>query len=282
MFLHAGILHLLMNTYALLYIGMFLEPLLGKFRFAAAYLLTGICAGLLSITMHSFTVAVGASGAIFGMYGLFVSMLTTTYIEKTARNTLLKSMLFFIVLNLVNGMKENIDNAAHVGGLVSGIIIGYIYYPGLQRMDSIKKQLGINAIIAAVVILLSVFTIHGLTDDFGIYQKGMASFFSQEAMALEVFKMNANAPKEDILYNIKERGIYYWNENIKLLDDLDKLELPNNIKEKDKKLREYCDLRIKLYQQLYQQVAENDYSNNDEIRARTTEIEKLIEDIKSK
>jgi len=281
MFLHAGILHLLMNTYALLYIGMFLEPLVGKFRFASAYIITGICAGLLSVTMHPVTVAVGASGAIFGMYGLFFSMLTTTYIEKTARNTLLKSILFFIVLNLMNGMKENIDNAAHIGGLVSGVIIGYIYYPGLQRADRIKKQMGLNALIAAAVILLSVLTLRNLTDDFTIYQKEMASFVSQEAMALEVFKMDANAPKEDILYNIKERGIYYWSENIKILDKVDSLDLPATLKDKNKKLREYCGLRIDIYKELYQQVSDSDYSNANDMRDKSAKIEKLIQDIKS-
>jgi rhomboid protease GluP len=154
MFLHAGVMHLLGNMFALLYIGMFLEPLLGKFRFGAAYLLTGICAGLVSLTIHTYSVGVGASGAIFGMYGIFLSMLTTTHIEKTVRKTMLRSILFFVVFNLMTGLQGNTDNAAHIGGLVSGMLIGYIYYPGLVKQQDLKKQIGVTLLITAVIAML--------------------------------------------------------------------------------------------------------------------------------
>lgn len=149
MFLHAGGLHLLMNTFALLYIGMFLEPLIGKLRFTAAYILTGVCAGLLSIAMHANSVGVGASGAIFGMYGIFLSILTTAHIQKTMRKTMLRSMLFFVVFNLMMGLQGNTDNAAHIGGLLSGMAIGYAYYRGIKRKLPLLRQ-------AATVLLLSV------------------------------------------------------------------------------------------------------------------------------
>ncbi len=133
MFLHGGVMHLLGNSFALLYIGMFLEPLIGKLRYASAYLLTGVCAGLASIAIHPNSVGVGASGAIFGMYGVFLSLLTTKYIKKTMRKTMLRSILFFIVFNLMMGLQGNTDNAAHIGGLLSGFIIGYMYYLILGR-----------------------------------------------------------------------------------------------------------------------------------------------------
>lgn len=153
-FLHGGFMHLLMNTFGLLYIGMYLEPLLGRFRFGAAYLLTGICAGLLSITIHTGSVGVGASGAIFGMYGVFLSMLTTSHLQRTVRRTMLRSLLFFVVLNLLYGLQGNTDNAAHIGGLLSGIAIGYIYYPGIAKKDTMKKQLLTTMAIAAGVFIL--------------------------------------------------------------------------------------------------------------------------------
>lgn len=139
MFLHGGIMHLLMNAYALVYIGMFLEPLLGKARFITAYLLTGICAGLASIMMHPFSVGVGASGAIFGMYGAFFALLTTNHLQKAAKKTMLRSILFFIVFNLIMGTQGNTDNAAHIGGLVSGLLIGYAFYPGIRKQAAIGE-----------------------------------------------------------------------------------------------------------------------------------------------
>lgn len=158
-FLHGGFMHLFMNTFALLYIGMHLEPLLGRFRFAAAYLLTGICAGLLSTTVHTGSVGVGASGAIFGMFGLFLSMLTTSHISRTLRKTMLRSLLFFIVLNLLYGLQGNTDNAAHIGGLLSGIAMGYAYYPGIAAKAPLRRQLRTTAIIAAGVIIVAVIVV---------------------------------------------------------------------------------------------------------------------------
>ena len=280
MFLHAGVFHLLMNMFALLYIGIFLEPLLGKTRFLSAYLLTGVCAGLASIIMHSFTVAVGASGAIFGMYGVFVAMLTTRFIERTARKTILRSILYFIIFNLANGVKGNIDNAAHIGGLISGLAVGYAFYPGLLSGQRIIRQLGVSAIITIAVILLALISIHNLNDDFQVYQQKIAKFSTQESMALEVYKMREDAPKADILYNLKDRGIYYWNENLTLLKEMDQLDIPDALKEQDKKLRRYCDLRISLYQLLYRRLNENDSSLSDQINKKGQEVEDLMKDIK--
>lgn len=159
MFLHGGGFHLLGNTFALLYIGMFLEPLLGKFRFASAYLLTGVCAGLLSILLHDNTVSVGASGAIFGMYGVFLSVLTTSHIQRTMRRTMLRSILFFVVFNLMMGLQGNTDNAAHIGGLISGFIIGYVYYPGIAKQAGPSRQIITSLVISIVVVLLSIVTL---------------------------------------------------------------------------------------------------------------------------
>ncbi len=159
MFLHGGAMHLLMNTYALLYIGMFLEPLMGRFRFFSAYMLTGICAGLMSIAIHANSVGVGASGAIFGMYGVFLSMLTTSHLQKTLRKTMLRSILFFVLFNLLYGLQGNTDNAAHIGGLVSGFLIGYAYYPGISKHAPISRQALTTATIACLVVLVTVITI---------------------------------------------------------------------------------------------------------------------------
>ena len=162
MFLHGGAMHLLGNTFALLYIGMFLEPLMGKFRFASAYIVTGVCAGLMSIAIHPFSVGVGASGAIFGMYGIFLSMLTTNHIKKTLRKTMLRSILFFVVFNLMMGLQGNTDNAAHIGGLIAGIILGYIYYPGISSHAPLRRQLITTAMIVGGVIVLTAATLHYL------------------------------------------------------------------------------------------------------------------------
>ncbi len=131
-FLHIGIVHLLMNMYAFLLIGAQLEPRLGRLRFSIAYLLTGIIASGTSLWWHSHTISAGASGAIFGMYGVFLALLTTDLVEKRSRKQLFASILFFVVYNLLGGLKEGVDNAAHLGGLIAGLAIGYCYVPRLR------------------------------------------------------------------------------------------------------------------------------------------------------
>jgi rhomboid protease GluP len=134
-FVHIGILHLVMNMVALLYIGLLLEPFLGKTRFWCAYLLTGLASSLNSLWWHDLTVSAGASGAIFGMYGVFLALLSTNTIEKSVRKALFTSIGVFVVFNLMNGMKGGVDNAAHIGGLVSGLLIGLSYLPSLKKPD---------------------------------------------------------------------------------------------------------------------------------------------------
>jgi len=126
-FLHGGLIHLLANMYALVFIGIFLEPQLGKMKYLLVYLFTGIAASLTSLWWHDATVSVGASGAIFGLYGVFLGLLLTKSLPKTMTNkAFLTSILLFVGYNLLMGLSAGIDNAAHVGGLLSGLIIGLI------------------------------------------------------------------------------------------------------------------------------------------------------------
>jgi membrane associated rhomboid family serine protease len=154
MFIHFGIIHLAMNTYALYMAGIYLEPMLGKTRFIVAYLCTGIVASIASLWWHSEGVnSAGASGAIFGMYGVFLALLFTNLIPKQIRGALLQSIGVFVVFNLIFGMKAGVDNAAHVGGLVSGVIIGFVYYPLLKKNETgIKSRVALAAIAGITVL----------------------------------------------------------------------------------------------------------------------------------
>jgi len=138
-FLHGGVFHLLTNMLGMLFVSLFLEPLLGKFRFALAYLVTGIVASIASLYWHKATVSVGASGAIFGLYGIFLALLLTKVFSKEINKAFLASTIIFLGYNLLMGFSSNgIDNAAHIGGLLSGFILGLLFYPSLKNQVDIQ------------------------------------------------------------------------------------------------------------------------------------------------
>lgn len=148
-FIHFGIIHLVMNIYALYMAGVYLEPMLGKTKYIVAYLATGIFASLASLWWHKEGVnSAGASGAIFGLYGVFLALLLTNLIPKQVRRSLLSSIGVFVVFNLLYGAKAGVDNAAHMGGLLSGLVVGFIFYPLLNQEDRGTKS---NFVLAAII-----------------------------------------------------------------------------------------------------------------------------------
>lgn len=280
-FLHIGIIHLLLNMYALIYIGILLEPYLGKVRFLFAYLLTGICASMFSLWWHDLTVSAGASGAIFGMYGVFLAMLTTDLIHQEVRKNLLASMVVFVAYNLLNGLRGGIDNAAHIGGLLGGLAIGYALVPGLKQPD--KPALTTNMITLLTVLVLSIsFLVYiQLPNNFKLIEEKMKVFVTNESMALEVFHLPDTTATTDLLYEIKDRGIYYWNENVKILNELEKLSIPQQVHERNMVLLNYCELRLKSFQLLYNAANTGDLHKNDaQVSAYNRQIEALLKGLR--
>lgn len=156
-FIHFGIIHLLMNMYCLYSAGIYLEPMLGKIRYITAYICTGLLASLTSLWWHTDAMnSAGASGAVFGIYGVFLALLTSTLIPAKARQELLKSIGIFVVYNLVFGLKSGVDNAAHIGGLISGFVIGYVY------AYAIKKERASAARYAWLVLVVWMATLGGI------------------------------------------------------------------------------------------------------------------------
>ncbi|GAA4317535.1 rhomboid family intramembrane serine protease [Mucilaginibacter gynuensis] len=127
-FLHGGLMHLIFNMYGLLFVSIFLEPVLGRVKFIIAYFLCGLLASLASIWWYPATLSVGASGAIFGLYGVLTALLTTKKTDANSQRGLLINNAIFIGINLIIGFTGGIDNAAHIGGLLTGFIVGYVMY----------------------------------------------------------------------------------------------------------------------------------------------------------
>ena len=146
MFIHIGLLHLLFNMYALYIIGPQVESFYGKFKYFLIYILSGVSGSILSITFSSNTVSAGASGAIFGLMG---ALLYFGFFYRNYLGSVIKSQIVpIIILNLVIGFSTSgIDNAAHIGGLIGGILTSL----ALGVTDKTRKADKINGLIVLVL-----------------------------------------------------------------------------------------------------------------------------------
>lgn len=132
MFLHANFIHIAFNMLSLYFVGSGVEMLYGKWRYLVIYLLSGLAGSLLFLfTAGASGAAVGASGAIFGIFGA----LGVFYImnRRALGGAGLNNWIFWIVLNLVFGLVpgSGIALTAHIGGLVAGMILGFLLLPRL-------------------------------------------------------------------------------------------------------------------------------------------------------
>jgi rhomboid protease GluP len=138
-FLHSGILHIGFNMYALWNAGRLAERLYGNVAYAGVYLLAGLGGSLASLIWKPTIVSVGASGAIFGVYGALFAFITIKrgQIPMVVLSPLRSGLLTFIGYNLIFGFTQPfIDNAAHVGGLVTGFVAGALVARDLGGDDS--------------------------------------------------------------------------------------------------------------------------------------------------
>lgn len=157
MFLHIGILHLLCNMYSLYIIGKEVENVFGKVKYLIIYLLSGIAGSILSLAFNHNAICAGASGAIFGLLGalLYFGYYYRTYLGAT----LTRSIIPVIVLNLIIGFTSSgIDNAAHIGGLVGGILIAMaVGVPDKSNNNNKINGIVLSLIYFGFIIYLSFF-----------------------------------------------------------------------------------------------------------------------------
>lgn len=136
-FVHAGLSHLLLNMFSLWLLGLLIEDRVGPLRLALVYLASGVGGGLASLWWHGAGVnSVGASGAIFGLYGLLLALLVgkRLVLDKSDRRAMLGLVLYLVLSNLLSGVTGNIDNAAHLGGLFMGLLVaGPLALIGLRK-----------------------------------------------------------------------------------------------------------------------------------------------------
>jgi rhomboid protease GluP len=123
-FIHLNLVHIVMNMWVLSQIGAVSEAAVGRGLFAASYVVTGTLGNVLSTTVANLrdqpVVSAGASGAIMGLMGIAV-----VFAWRTGQRAIAKSLLINVAFVLGLGLFLRLDNAAHIGGLLGGAVIGW-------------------------------------------------------------------------------------------------------------------------------------------------------------
>jgi len=138
LFVHGGMTHLLLNMFSLWLLGLMLEQRVGAWRLLAVYLASGLAASLATLWYHTSGInSTGASGAIFGLYGLMLVLLLSKkmVLDKSDRRAMLGLVIYLVLSNLISGLTGNVDNIAHIGGLLMGLFVA-----GPLAVFSIKKE----------------------------------------------------------------------------------------------------------------------------------------------
>jgi len=156
-FLHVGLMHLALNMVSLWILGRMVEKIFGGFITCGLYLLTAIGAGLLTISWDPVRVSAGASGAIFGFDGVLIAVLY--YGKLGLPPEFVRRALGWVVkialINLLYGLRGNVDNMAHLGGLVTGLLAGvFLARTFSLSQERLAAQTRVLAVTTFVLLLL--------------------------------------------------------------------------------------------------------------------------------
>lgn len=172
MWLHAGVVHVLANMLSLIFIGIRLEQQFGFVRVGIIYLVSGFGGSIMSSLFIQQNISVGASGALFGLLGAMLSELLTNWTIYSNKIAALLTLVVIIAINLAVGILPHVDNFAHIGGFMSGFLLGFVFLlrpqfgwaknrhsPTDGRVKSKHKAYQYVFMLAAAVLLIVGFTL---------------------------------------------------------------------------------------------------------------------------
>ena len=149
MFLHAGLLHIGMNMWCLVDLGPEVESLFSTTKFIVLYLVTGVAGFILSLWWSPFGMSVGASGAIMGLIGILIgASFHHGHLGKEYRSQLWRWVIYIAIF----GIFFAVDNAAHFGGLISGLALGYLVPEGEPATGPSENLWNTLAVLAVLII----------------------------------------------------------------------------------------------------------------------------------
>ena len=167
LFVHTGFWHLVINMAALVAVGLTLERLVGHFTFAALYFAAGVFASLVSLVASPLAVTAGASGAIFGIYGLLIAAIAWGLFRRSPLTIPLKTLKIMApatAIFILAGLARSQGNGAELVGLVTGLVCGLVLLRGVSERTPPPRRIAIAVAITVGIALALAIPLRSMTD----------------------------------------------------------------------------------------------------------------------
>lgn len=192
MFVHVGVLHLISNMFAFVYVAPYVERMFGNVGFLMLYVVSGLGGGMLALYLGPMQIHAGASAAVFGVYGALLAVLLRERdsIPPEVSDNLQKFVLVFIAYNLINSLRPGISMAAHVGGLIIGFVCGWIAAQPLKIESQAGRRVRnlMIACVGVVVCVIGVFSINAKYPNLDHMQDSLTQYDAMEKESYERFQ----------------------------------------------------------------------------------------------
>lgn len=277
-FVHIGILPLLVNMFGLYWIGLMVESMLGNLKFLIAYLSTAVIAGLISLLWVQEGVTAGASGAVFGLYGVLIAFATTNYINKKFPKVWAICTAAYAVFNIYMGWQGANDNAANTGGLLAGIFVGYLFYffhfkRNLARAGG--TRISIEVLLMTGLLVFFYERQYG-KDDTLRFEKEVMQLNQIELKAMTQMQQLQSKTNEEAARVLRDSALPQWKHFQKEITKTDAFRLDDQFQQKRKLLRQYAQLRVRQTELIYKSINEETDKYNAEIDEVSNKIDTII------
>jgi len=281
-FIHIGIVPLIVNLFGLYFIGLIVESILGKLKFLVAFLGTGVMASLVSILWVPEGVTAGSSGAVFGLFGVFAAFLTTRYVNKRLPVAIWVGNGLYLVYTFIYGIHDVIDYSTIIGGFGAGLFIGYLFY--FFHFNRNLARAGGTRITVEVILITGLLIFFYLRkygrDDSLRFEKAVMKLNQIELKAMtQMQRLQSAESNKDAARVLSDSAMPEWRHFQQELVKTDKYTLDEQFKRKRKLLNEYAGLRIRQTELIYKSVQEETQQYDAEINEVSEKIDKIIDQL---
>jgi rhomboid protease GluP len=281
LFVHIGIYQLITNLFGLYFIGLLVETILGKLKYLIAFFVTGALASLSSIYFAGEGVSAGSSGAVAGLYGVFIAFATTRYINKRFSWLLLSGMILAGLLFIYAAVNGQVDYATNLGGLAAGLLVGYLFYffhfkRNLARAGGSRISVEVM-LLAALLIFL--YIKNGKNDSLR-FEKSVMKLNQIELRAMtQMQRLQFAESDNDAARVLRDSALPEWRHFQLELAKTDKYRLDEKFNRKRKLLHDYAGLRLRQTELIYKAANEETDKYSGEINEVSDKIDKIIDQL---